>query len=109
MPEYCYTCESCGWDIERFFKMGHARKSVKCRECGEMASRNFAAEHGQMHIADYGPNGKTWYDIATHPEDVASEREVFKQAGIKAEIKADGGIVTHSDKERQKVLKLIGL
>ena len=106
MPEYIYTCDSCHKSSSKNFRMGKAPKSRRCR-CGSKAHRDFAAEHGRMHVAEYGPTGKTWYDIAAHPEDVEKEKKLFKSIGVGIDIKPDGGIVCYSDKQRQKVLRVL--
>lgn len=105
MPEYCYTCD-CGKSRGVRASMGEAPESPECK-CGEKMYRDYALEHGRMVVSEYSQRGKVWYDIATHPEDVASEREIFRAKGIGADIQPDGGIVTYSDRQRQQVLRLI--
>lgn len=106
MPEYCYTCR-CGKSKGAIFPMGKAPKTKRCA-CGSRMQRDYTLEHGRMVVADY-TGGKLWYDIACHPEDVAKEQKEFRDHGINVDIQPDGGFVCHSDKQRQAVLRSLGL
>jgi len=41
MVLYSYECENCKFQEERWFPMGRATKSVKCKKCGKKSVRVF--------------------------------------------------------------------
>jgi hypothetical protein len=105
MPTYCYSTES-GIVAELFYPMGKAPGAVTLPN-GELAVRDFGAEHGAR------PAGSGWpmecVASGVNAEQANELRAFFQKSGVPTDVTRDGNPVYTSASHRRAALRVRGL
>ena len=104
MPIYCYKTEQ-GVTDEMVFPFGEAPETVEIN--GEIALRDWAAEHGCPRRAG---GGWPFECLASgvRPEQAGELRELFRREGVPTEVSSDGNPIYTSPGHRRKALMVRG-
>ena len=104
---YCYRCGKCGRRFERRLHVEDSGKPQTC-ECGEVARRDFLAEHIGTRSGQAG-----WPMVSeaagVHPSQIGEARKLIRdKAGVDCDFTSDGNPVFTGMEHRRKCLKAMG-
>ena len=81
MPWYQYEC-ACGAQMSEFTSIERRKQKLRCRKCGELASRNIAAEQAGIQVKDRLWNDHRSLALAVPVEDVKKWEQVDRENGV---------------------------
>lgn len=108
MPTYLYSCVKCGEVTSRQFSMQARRKIVPCKICGDVAKRDYLAEHEG--VAHHPGNWPLLSDAAgVNPCQIAEAREHSVRVGVPTDFTKDGRAILKSAEHRKRYCEAHGL
>lgn len=108
MPAYLYTCCKCAQTTQRITTVAKLRKHVKCPTCGDVAHRDFVAEHrGFAHKPGNWPMRSDAAGVL--PIQIGEAREESIKRGVPTEFTKDGQAIFTSAEHRKKYCESHGM
>jgi hypothetical protein len=106
VPSYAYSCE-CGESFDRTMPISQCTRKVKC-ECGRVAKRDFAAEHGSTaHIPGNWPMQSD--AMGVHPSQCKDAYEQSVRLGVPTRFdRKTGCAVLESAGHRKRFAEALG-
>ena len=85
MPQYCYICEQCGINFSKFRPMADSDRITLCPECGNIARRDWTAEHPMVRRTEDYTHPIHSDSLAISPAQVAEHKKMFPNIKIDSE------------------------